>query len=91
MAAILLGSLVKDAVSGFTGVTIAKHQYLYGCTRFTVQPLVNEDGALPVTQTFDEPQLIVIEPRHVDAVITAAQNPGGPEKYIPSARPEGKR
>jgi hypothetical protein len=81
---ITLGQLVRDKVSGFTGVAIAQHNYLQGCSRFSVQPKVNEKGELPKYEAFDEPQLEVIEEAKIEK--TAADNSGGPATYLPSER-----
>ena len=75
-----LGDYVIDIITGFEGVLISKHQYLYGCTRWTVQPNVNKKGALPSCESFDEPQLKVTHEAHV--LVSAEQRDlGGPEKY----------
>ena len=75
---IKLGDKVKDTVSGFTGVAVAEHLYLHGCTRITVQPSTDKDGKLPDTQTFDRPQLEVIKKA---AVKEGSHIDGGPDKY----------
>lgn len=75
-----LGTRCKDSVSGFTGVAVAAHSYLNGCTRITVQPPVDKDGKLPESQTFDEPQLNEIEV----AVPEGDHSTGGPERYSDS-------
>jgi len=56
-----LGDTLKDTVTGFQGVAIAKCVWLYGCTRITIQPPVGKDGKIPDTGTFDEPSLIVVK------------------------------
>lgn len=75
-----LGDEVKDKVSGFTGIIVSQHDYLNGCTRFTVQPKVDKDGKLPDTATFDLPQLEVV---NVDAAVNEPKEgrTGGPCKY----------
>ena len=55
-----LGQKVKDKVSGFKGVAVAKYEFLNGCTRINVQPKIDKDGKLPEAEAFDEPQLEVI-------------------------------
>jgi len=72
-----LGTEVRDVVSGFCGITTAKHTYLNGCSRITVQPKIDKDGKLPEAQTFDEPQLELIGKKK----IKGENNTGGPEKY----------
>lgn len=81
-----LGDEVKDSVSGFVGVAVAKYSYLNGCDRISVQPMVNGEGKLPDTATFDDPQLEVLTPGKVRR---GPINTGGPEKYTPSPRPIG--
>jgi len=78
-----LGDSVKDIVSGFMGVIVSQHDYLNGCTRFTIQPRVDKDGKLPETQTFDFPQLELVkfEVAKKDDGMT-----GGPSKYEDTTR-----
>lgn len=78
-----LGDKVKDTLSGFTGVAVSSHHYLHGCTRITVQPEVKEDGTLPETQTFDEPQLEVVV---TEAVRQGSRKNGGPSRYEDDGR-----
>lgn len=56
---IKLGDRVKDSVSGFEGIAIARTTWLNGCVRWTLQPAIDKDGDLPSPQTFDEYQLTV--------------------------------
>lgn len=57
-----VGDRVKEKISGFKGVIVAKTEWLYGCTRFTVQPeKLDKEGAVQKTETFDEPQLELIK------------------------------
>lgn len=72
-----LGLEVKDVVSGFTGVVVAKHTYINGCERLTVQPKVDKDGKLPEEKTFDEPQLEIVSKKK----IAGRNDTGGPEKH----------
>lgn len=74
---IVLGSEVKDVVSGFSGIAVASHRYLNGCERITVQPKIEKDGKLPESQTFDAPQLEVVPGKK----IKGKTDTGGPKKY----------
>ena len=56
-----LGDEVKDEITGFVGIAIARYSYLQGCDRMCVQPVVDEKGILPKEKTFDESQLIVVK------------------------------
>ena len=55
-----LGSKVRDRISGFEGVAVARTVWRQGCARITVQPKVDKDGKLPETASFDEPELEVL-------------------------------
>ncbi len=83
---IKLGDEVKDMVSGFQGIAVARYQYIQGCNRICVQPPVDEDGKLPVTENFDEPQLEVVQKEKVVMQFIVPDVAGGPEKYMPSDR-----
>ena len=53
-----LGDEVKDSVSGFKGVAVARYSYLHGCDRICLQPKVDKSGELPNEKAFDEPRII---------------------------------
>lgn len=79
-----LGDKVKDNVSGFQGIAVAKHSYLEGCDRFSIQPPIDKDGKLPSCEAFDEPQLKVIKAGEITVEYSKrmkTKKPGGPEKY----------
>jgi hypothetical protein len=59
--AINLGDKVKDTVTGFTGIAIARTTWLHGCDRITVQPPLGKDGKHPDNFTFDEKQLVLVK------------------------------
>lgn len=83
-----LGDKVKDSISGFRGIAIAKHEYLHGCTRISVAPKLGKDGKMGETLAFDEPQLIVIRPKLAKE---GSHKTGGPAIHIPGARETGNR
>lgn len=57
-----LGDLVKDDVTGFTGVAVAITQWLNGCRRINLQPReLDEKGGVKHSETFDENQITVVE------------------------------
>ncbi len=56
MIMIELGSKAVDSITGFAGIVVAKHEYLHGCVRFSVESTVLKDGK-PLLQTFDEQRL----------------------------------
>jgi hypothetical protein len=74
-----LGAVAQDSISGFTGVVVARTDWLHGCTRLTIQPSELHDGAPVKSHTFDEPQLRVLELTPSDDSDTEpAEKPGGP-------------
>lgn len=59
---IQLGMRAKDRVTGLEGIVIARTEWLYGCTRITIQPEKRNDGTHVDSITIDEPQGIVLNP-----------------------------
>jgi len=58
---IKLGSKVKDSVTGFEGVAIARCEYLFGCISVQVQPEgMTEDGKMKPALWVDEQRLDVL-------------------------------
>jgi hypothetical protein len=49
-----LGERYEDTITGFAGIAVSRHEYLYGCTRVTLQKL--HDGSVR-SETFDAPAL----------------------------------
>ena len=81
-----MGDMVKDKVSGFSGVIVSEHNFLNGCTRMTVQPLIDKDGKLPDTHTFDEPQLEVVKKDVAESEPKEGRT-GGDNKFMDEGRP----
>lgn len=82
-----LGDKVCDEVSGFEGIAVARHSYLQGCDRISIQPKTNKDGKLPETESFDEPQLVIVETNVVVPRTKPVKLTGGPSKYEDKGRP----
>jgi hypothetical protein len=69
--------ILKDKVSGFTGIVLAISFYDTGCTHYGVAPQnLKEDGGLHTWEWFDESRLILINKS--DEKIT--KNTSGPDK-----------
>lgn len=85
-----LGCKVTDVVSGFTGIVVARYEYLYGCARYCVQPETGKDSKdkLPDAKTFDEPQLIVKKKASMKILksMEADGLTGGPCPYTPDPK-----
>ena len=52
---VVLGQRYRDPVSGWEGIAVCFHSYMFGCRRVTVAGK-DSDGK-PDEYTFDEPQL----------------------------------
>lgn len=57
---IKLGLKVKDKVTGFEGVAVARIEYLNGCVQYGVKPKVGKDGKIADIEYIDENQLKII-------------------------------
>ena len=65
MVNVNLGDKARDTVSGFSGVCVARTEWLNGCWRMTLQPQgLDKDGKPQEAQTFDDFQLEVTDPKH---------------------------
>ena len=73
-----LGEQVKDTITGFQGVIIAKTKWLNGCVRYGIQSKKRTAEGKSIEDTIDEQQLVSIEkPKKVKS-----RNPGGPMPSI---------
>ena len=94
-----LGDLVKDRITGFSGITVARTTWINGCVRWTVQPTkLTKEGAQRATECFDDEQIIVLRRAAVPAYGRSApakgrragKAPGGP-RPAPSRPSSPKR
>jgi len=82
-----LGDEVIDIVSGLKGIAISKHSYLYGCSRISIQPPIDENGKPQEIVSFDEPQLRVVTKNKIQFENELEEKrTGGPEKYTDSGK-----
>ena len=87
MNKINLGDRAKDTVSGFEGIAVARHTYLQGCDRVSLQPPIDKDGKHLDPHTFDEPQLEIVQAAVVKPdPLPQQQRTGGAEKYSDQGR-----
>ena len=75
-----LGSSVQDTITGFSGIVVARAEWLNGCTRIAVQSLVLNDGKPLPEEWIDERQL-----RRIDDLLAArntasVKSTGGPRR-----------
>ena len=81
MSKVKLGDEVKDKVSGFQGIVIAKTKWLSGCNTALVEPPMKSDGTKPDNHTFDIPRLEVVKSAKV-VIPEATTDPGGPKPSV---------
>ncbi len=63
MARMKLGDVVKDTVSGFTGIALGRAVFLYRSARILVAPeSLDEDGRPFDGMWIDEPQVKIVQP-----------------------------
>jgi len=75
---IKLGDQVRDCYTKFEGIATARTEYLYGCTRITIEPTKLVDGKPVDAQWFDEQRVELIKSRaRIDHSGGAVQT-GGP-------------
>lgn len=73
-----VGDMLKDTITGFQGVAVARTQWLNGCMRYQLQPTkLAKDGKLQDEAVFDEHQLSLVK---AAAVPNAATGKGGPQR-----------
>jgi len=76
-----LGDELKDQVSGYVGVVVARTQWLNGCKRYTLDSQTMVDGKLVDSISVDEQQLTLLTRRKIDV---------GQDKYAePAVKPPG--
>lgn len=62
MGVVSLGQRVRDRVTGFTGIVVARTEYLYDEASCGIEAEHLDDGGMPPTrQWFSEPRLEVVE------------------------------
>jgi hypothetical protein len=78
---IKLGDRVRDPVTGFEGIVLCRTIWLHGCQRLTVQPFgTNEKGQTFSRETFDEPQLELIEEKGAAEAAPVGGDRSGPDE-----------
>ena len=73
-----LGDKVKDDITGFEGIVTRRTQWLNNCNTYGVQPTQLKDGTPQSPESFDEPQLKIVE----EKVHKPSQKTGGPSRHV---------
>ena len=79
-----LGDKVRDTLTGFEGIAVAKTYWLYGCVRIGVERAKLDKDGNPAEQElwFDEQRIVGIEPPKP----ATDRAPGGPRRDPASHR-----
>jgi len=56
-----LGTKLRDKITDFEGVAIARVEYLNGCVQYHLKPKIDKDGKLQEARPFDSQQLEIIK------------------------------
>lgn len=82
---IKLGQKVKDKITGFTGIAVAKAEYLTGCTQIGISPPMGKDGKLGESMYFDWTRLEVLDSKPIEIISdqTPKKDIGGPNRDAP--------
>lgn len=82
-----LGARVKDIVTGFTGVVVARSEFLNGCIRYAIQPAKLSEGKPIESEHFDEAQLAPAPGKPVKVTRQPIhQRTGGPREPVRQRR-----
>lgn len=80
-----LGNRVRDKITGFEGIAVARVEYLTGCTQIGIAPGIDKDGKVPDTLYFDYTRLDILDAGNIMEGSTpkAAADKGGPNRDAP--------
>lgn len=79
MKEIKLGDKVKDKITGFTGIAVAKTEFLNGCIQWNVLPKGDKNNKMPEDMSIDQQTLEIIKPKKKKKEIKKRNN-GGPTR-----------
>lgn len=91
MKDVVLGNVVKDRISGFSGVVTCRYQWLNGCLRATVSPQELKDGKPIEPHCFDVQQLDLVAEKYSAAHVAPTGTPGGDGRPSPKRNPDPTR
>lgn len=77
-----IGDLVRDTITGFTGIVIARTEFFNGCIRIMIQPQgLDEKGGKRSDEVFDVQQCEIVEKQKaIPAFRRKAKEARAPEK-----------
>jgi len=74
-----LGDKVRCKHTGFTGIAVARTEFINGCVQYSLAPKVGKDSKYPEEFSLDEDSLEVISPRRKKP---KQDETGGPVRII---------
>jgi hypothetical protein len=74
-----LGQVMRDKITGFTGVCLGITQYLTGCTHCGLQSKELKDGAPTDWQWFDTTRLDIVEDKLIENGKCGGPQPNAPQ------------
>jgi len=76
-----LGNKVRDNITGFEGIVVARTEWINGCIRFHVQPeKLTKDGKIIDDEWFDAQRLVVVSKAKPKVSKDSVAKAGGPQK-----------
>jgi len=77
-----LGDLVKDPITGITGILVSRTEFLFNCVRVCVTAQTLDKDGKEQTYHFDIAQLELVEAKKINpnVVHNLPRPPGGPER-----------
>jgi len=76
-----LGVKLKDVISGLTGIAVVRIKNMSSGDRYGIQPRVNKKGDIPDIRTFDEEELVQIDPPMPKKKKESSKKPNGPHDH----------
>ncbi len=77
---IQLGNKVRDTLTGFTGIAVARTEWLHGCSRFAIEsPKLDKNGKPTDAQWFDEQRVELLEATKPVVSVVSQAKTGGPQ------------
>lgn len=80
-----LGCIGEDTITGFIGVITGRTEWLFGCTRFCLEPQELREGIPIEAQWFDEQRVEIISDKQspvrdaLQKISEAVETIGGPQ------------
>lgn len=75
-----LGDKVRDNITGFTGIAVGESKWLFGCSRFLVEPDELKDGKPIEACWFDEQRIETVHAAAPKVSVESRSAIGGPQR-----------